>query len=407
MIVELRPAVKKRPPYGRRIVAVLLILIFVAGLGNYLRAVPLATATPLAVQTIPAKTVSLNWPGFGQAAVMTAEDGLLGTSGNQTPVATASIAKVITSLLILQKYPLKLGEQGPTVTLNNADVAIYNNYVSKGGSVAAVALGEKITEYQLLEGMLLPSANNLADTAAIWAYGSLPNYLTAANTYVQQHDMTSTTVAIDASGFDSSTTSTATDLAKLGLLALQEPVLKQIARQNQTTLPVAGTVANYNQLLGVNGIFGLKTGNNDTDLGAFLFAANISIGDQTQTIVGAVMGANSLRQAMQSSLPLITSVASGYETVTITPGGTTVGRYRVPWLAGSVAAKTKTTLTMLHWKAQPVLVHYTLNSIKAGAGQGAVVGQAIAHSSTRTAKQSIVLAQGLPEPTPVWRLTRH
>ena len=61
--------------------------------------------------------------------------------------------------------------------------------------------GTSLTQREMLEALLLPSANNVADALAIWAYGSLAGYKSAAQEYLKQHGLTQTTVGSDASGW--------------------------------------------------------------------------------------------------------------------------------------------------------------------------------------------------------------
>jgi D-alanyl-D-alanine carboxypeptidase (penicillin-binding protein 5/6) len=42
---------------------------------------------------------------------------------NQHAAAIASVAKVMTAYLVLRDHPLRLGQDGPTITLTDADVA--------------------------------------------------------------------------------------------------------------------------------------------------------------------------------------------------------------------------------------------------------------------------------------------
>ncbi len=133
---------------------------------------------------------------------------------------------------------------------------------------------------------MLPSANNIADSLAAWVFGSHDAYAAYATAFLQSHGLNQTHVGSDASGFDPSTTSTASDLTALGLLALKSPVLMSIAGEKSADLPVAGTVRNYDEVLGQNGITGLKTGNNDADPGAFLFTGSATIGGKTIPLAG-------------------------------------------------------------------------------------------------------------------------
>ena len=265
---------------------------------------------PIIVPSVNVSADNLDWPSFGQSAVGIADSATLETHGTQTPVPTASTAKLITALMVLNAKPLMLGQSGPSITMTRDDIALLNKYTGLDGSkVGKVLVGEQLTEYQMLEAMLLPSANNMADSLAIWAYGSLPAYSAAANKFLADQGINDTHVGTDASGFDPSTVSTAEDMVRIGKLVMQQPVLAQIvAKQSVDGFPLIGNLTNTNTLLGQNGIVGIKTGNSDEQSGAFVGAARISINGQPATIVTAVLGAPNLNDAMESSLSLIKSV---------------------------------------------------------------------------------------------------
>jgi D-alanyl-D-alanine carboxypeptidase (penicillin-binding protein 5/6) len=393
-----RPVRRSKRPW---LLASFVLLISVAG-GNYLRPLPQPIAT-LSVQ-IPAtpQTSVIQWPSTGQAAIAASGYGLLGTNGNQTPVATASIAKVITALCVLQKLPLIEGQSGPSYTVGPTDVGIYQDYASQNGSVIQVTEGETLTEYQALQALLLPSANNIADSLVRWVFGSQAAYATYATTYVQQHNLNQTHIGTDASGFDPSTTSTASDLANIGLLALKSPVLLAIASQKSTILPVAGTVTNYNTALGVNGITGLKTGNNDADPGAFLFTATGHIGGKDVPLTGAIMGAVDLDSALQAATKLSDSLQQNFEQVTIASSGQTVGSVMTAWGATQPIIATR-TLQIVHWKATPLTETHQL---QADVRQG-TIGSLKVSSGQAQSKIDLQLAHQLHGPSFMWRLTRH
>src|SRR5690606_10140017 len=113
---------------------------------------------------------------------------------------TASMAKVITALAILEKQPLEAGQAGPTYTLTSHDVAVYHMYAAKNGSVLPVHEGMQLTQYQALQAMLLPSANNIADMMVERVFGSEDAYLEYAHDMLRRMGLSRTVVA-DASGF--------------------------------------------------------------------------------------------------------------------------------------------------------------------------------------------------------------
>ncbi len=254
---------------------------------------------------VPAQVPKFDWPTYGQAAFGAHDYGVLATSGQQKPFPMASVAKTVTALAILKQKPLTRGEQGPILTLTNADVAIYNRYVAQNGSVALVESGEQITEYQALQAIMLPSANNMAETLANWAFGSQADYVAYANNLVKSYGMTNTHI-VDASGFSPGTTSTAQDLVLLGTRAMANPILAEIVAQTQATLPVAGLVRNVNYQLGENGVIGIKTGNTAEAGGCYLMAATRTFdAKHTLTLIVAVMGAPNLATAMRDSLAVL------------------------------------------------------------------------------------------------------
>jgi D-alanyl-D-alanine carboxypeptidase (penicillin-binding protein 5/6) len=377
------------------------LVIFAAGY-NYARPLPAPTAS-LSVPGLSAHTApAVAWPTQGQAAIGAPGYGILGTFGAQQPLATASTAKVILALCVLQKQPLNAGAAGTTYTVSAHDVDIYTNYVAQNGSVAAVSEDEQLSEYQALQALMLPSANNIADSLAGWVFGSQANYQAFAANYLTISGLSQTTIGTDASGYDPGTTSTATDLTKLGLLALKSPVLMEIAGQHSANLPVAGIVYNHNAVIGSNGINGLKTGNNDQDLGAFVFTATVRIGSQQLPVTGAVMDAPDVPSALASARNLSDSLRQGFEQVTVASSGKRVGSMQTAWGA-SEPIVTSTQIQLVHWKGTALSETHKLQpTLHAGN-----VGSLQISGAGASAKASLLLAHRLTGPSFWWRLTRH
>jgi len=391
------PPRKKRRPYGR----VALLVVAVAGVVNYTRPLPGPTVS-WQLQTPKAETVQLAWPEDStQAAVAAQGYGLLGTAGDSKPLATASMAKVLLALCVLQKQPLQPGTSGPTYTIGPADVANYDTEVSQGGSLLAVTLGDKLTEYEALQALMLPSANNIADSLATWVFGSHADYATYATAWLQQHGMNDTHIGIDASGFDASTTSTASDLTTLGLLALKNSVLMQIAGQRSAYIAGFGTVYNYDTILGVDGITGLKTGNNDANPGAFLFTSTARIGTQDIPLTGTVMGASSLDSALHGAVQLNDSLQRQFEQITVTTPGQKVGSMHTAW--GARADIVADKLELVRWKATAVSQTHRLDTAK----RSGTIGSLRVSAGPNHAQTELKLGTAVTGPTFWWRLTRH
>jgi D-alanyl-D-alanine carboxypeptidase (penicillin-binding protein 5/6) len=392
----------------RRLATALLVL-FVLYIGWAFVAVPTSafagTEVSLPASTSQASTASVAWPGAKEAAVGTAEYGTLASNGAQTPVPIASVAKVMIALAILRERPFDKGEQGDMLTLTQQDVDLYNSYVAKDGSVARVAVGEQISEYQALQALMLPSANNIADTLAIWAFGSVDAYTDYANSYANTLGMKSTHFA-DASGYDPATVSSAVDLVKLGQRAMQNAVISDIVSQETATIPVAGTIRNVNRLLDDgDGFVGIKTGNTDQAGGCLLFAAIYPKGDQTVTIIGAVLGSSDLTQALRDSSGLLASAKGNFVESTAIKKGTVVGTYALPW-GERVSARSDNDINALTWRGTNVTTQIALSSVHVPATSGQDVGKVVERGSSVGSSKTvpITLNQAIEGPSLWWRV---
>ncbi|HET6864004.1 MAG TPA: serine hydrolase [Candidatus Saccharimonadales bacterium] len=382
----------------------LLIVVTAGGLYQYFR--PLPGIAPLGQTPTPPKTqgIALPWPSSGQAALGANGYGVLEAHGGLTPVSTASIAKVFTAIAVLQKKPLAAGSQGPTITLDQTDVDYFNYYYSRGGTVANVKVGEQITEYQLLQAMLLPSANNVADTLARWAFGSIQAYVTYANQMVKNMGLAHTTVN-NTNGFDDTTTSTADDLVKLGLEALKVPVIADVVNQKSASIPVEGQINNVNWLLGDNGVVGIKTGNTDKAGGCYLFAARHQILGRQVILVGAVLGSSNLTDAITAGRNLASAADSGFQKINVIARGQVLGSYHAPWGANS-QLKAGQDLSLTVWKGKEIVITSDLEPAAAPAPAGAAIGSVHVTSGSQSISSPLYLSQDLAGPSWRWRLLR-
>lgn len=388
----------KRPSYK----------VFLTGLVGFVTAVyitavltwPLQPVMPTSVvskRTIPASTQPA-WPTT-YAALGTTDAGLLATSSTEQ-VPIASITKLITALLILEKKPLKQGEVGPVVPITAADVALYNQYIAADGSVGPVVAGMQITELQLLQGMLLKSANNYADTAATWAYGSHEQYIAAANAYLKKHGFVKTTV-VDATGFSPNSKSTPDELVKLGTLAMKEPVLADIVGQKTVVVPGVGTFANTNKLLGTNGIIGLKTGTTDEAGSCLLFASQFVKEGKTTTLIGVVLGAPNHPSLFQSVSNLTGQTTTQFANRALVKSGEIYATYRTPW--GATSHAVSPPVTTFTWEGAPSAITATPATIDPGGTTAA--GSITISVGSKAIQKELALEKPLKKPSALWRVT--
>ena len=276
-----------------------------------------------------------------------------------TPIATASLAKMITVQVVLDKYPLKAGESGPTITMTNDDESRYWWAVNNGGSNARVIAGEQITERQLLEGILLVSANNMADSLAIWAFGSIDGYHQAARQWLNKNNLANTIVGGDASGFSSETKSTPTDLCKIMLLATKQPALVEILSANTATLPTGEVLQSTNRLLGQNGIFAGKTGYTDEAGRGLMVASHQQIGNVQLTTAAISLSNDSYDAAFDTTNQLVLALANDLQVYSIAKGEP-IGEISSLW-GSQTDLSVNHTVVIPYWSDQPPTIKLSIN----------------------------------------------
>lgn len=251
------------------------------------------------------------WPASGQAAVSVDDRDTIATSGRQRPAPVASLTKIMTALVVLDRAPLAVGGDGAVLTLTSADVVDTARRQARSESVVAVRAGERLTERQALLALLLPSAGNLAHVLALRTTGSEPAFVELMNARARGLGM-SRTIYADASGFDPASRSTAHDQTLLARAALRNPTFAWLVAQPAVILPTAGPVTSTNRLLGRHGFVGVKTGSTTPAGGCLVFAAQRLVDGRPRLVVGAVLdqrGHAPLEAAFSASDRLVASVS--------------------------------------------------------------------------------------------------
>jgi D-alanyl-D-alanine carboxypeptidase (penicillin-binding protein 5/6) len=380
--------------------------VLAVGAFQYFRPLPTTAAAPtVAPSERLGVAPALPWPTAGEAAVYIEGAGAVGTSGGQSPVPMASTAKIMTALVVLEDHPLTSGQAGPVITVSQADVATYRTGLNQGMSVLPVQAGEQLSQYQLLQGLLLPSASNFADMLARWDLGEVSTFVNRMNTRGAALGM-STTHYADVSGFSPLSVSTPTDLVTLARTAMRQPVFAEIVAQPHATLPVAGVVHNLDALLGKSGVVGVKTGHTDQSGGCFVVAADVTIDGVSTRIYGAVMGQpNALAGAFTAMSALLGGLSPALHLRSVVRRNDVVARYGTAWgEAGAIAADESIAWVLLDGTA--VARRVTLDQIPAALPAGSRVGTLFIEAGAHRAEVPLVTATTIHGPDVGWRLTR-
>ncbi|MEU2627870.1 hypothetical protein [Kitasatospora sp. NPDC007106] len=358
--------------------------------------------------TFQGDQLAVDWPAKGQSAAAVIGVGTVGSSGEQTPVSIASVTKVMNAYLILKAHPLKKGESGPKIKV---DKAAATESTDTDQSRAQLTEGQELSQYQALELLMLPSANNVARLLARWDAGSEEAFVAKMNAEAAKLGMGSTTYA-DPAGYNDDTKSTATDQLKLAEKAMQDDVFRQIVaepemRYNNVRIP------NTNDLVFTErgSVIGVKTGSSTAAQSALMWAAVKEIGGTKRTIIGvtlrqpAVAGVDLAKVAQAPSLKIIKSVQKGLQGETLAKQGQAVGRVE-DGLGGSVPIVAAKDLTVAGWSG--ITATLTLDATKLGhtVKAGTQVGTLSAGEGEGRIEVPVTLQGDLAPPSILSRLTR-
>ncbi|WP_312170467.1 D-alanyl-D-alanine carboxypeptidase [Microbacterium sp.] len=358
------------------------------------------TVAAAEISAAAAPPAEVLWPAQGSAAV--GISGLGTTSSTVDPAAIASITKVVSSLMVLDSMPLAVGEQGPEFSFTRADNLEYWQYRRLDQSALDVPVGGVLTEYQLLQGTLLGSANNYIDRLAQEIWGSNAAFADAATTWLSDRGLTDITIATP-SGFDDRNTATPQALIALAEIAMQNPVFAEIVATPSVDLPGAGTVVNTNGMLADAGVVGVKTGTLG-DSWNLLTAKDITVDDTTVHVFASVLGQIDDEQRLAETRALLAQVETALDAQQpVLTKGTVVGTVSTVW-GTTVDIVTDEDSDVVLWNgvAAEVTPSFELGEDRESGDQ---VGTLTSVGPLNTSTTPLVLAEDVDGPSPWWRLT--
>lgn len=371
---------------------------------------PTLTALVPGPATVPGSAPVLPWPPGAQAAVSVPGAGLLMGSGTEAPVPVASLTKIMTAYVVLRDHPLRASAQGPMVTMTAADQQdAAENAVANATSVPVVA-GQLFSERQLLDGLIVHSANDFADTLARWDAGSLPAFVAKMNATagaLGMHD----THYVDPSGIDQSGTSTALDQLRVTDAAMALPAFAVVADQPTITVAGVGTLANYVPAVGTDGVVGVKSGFTQAAMGCVVLAAERPVAGRRVVVLAAVIGQQGgidpIRAAQRGAIALVDAAATGLRSQTVLDSGRRVAMVTTPWAKSAVALSTASGVSTLVWPREQVRYRLDPVSVRAGSPAGAVVGRLEVIAGDQRFSVPVRLSNPVMGPSMHWRFTHR
>ncbi|UJP09914.1 D-alanyl-D-alanine carboxypeptidase [Microbacterium sp. KUDC0406] len=349
----------------------------------------------------PAPGAAVSWSAKGTSAVDVQGFATAASSGAKRPIA--SISKVVSVMMVLQEMPLKPGEQGPSFAFDYGDQREYWQYVRSDQSALDVPAGGSLTEYQMLEGVLLGSANNYIDRLADEIWGSKDAFASAAQQWLSDQGLDDTTI-ISPSGRDERNVATTADLLDLGEIAMRNPVFAEIVGKKSADIPGPGVVKNTNKMLTEDpGVVGIKTGTLDGDWN-LLTAKDVKVGDTTVRLSAVALGQDSDKERIAVNRALYAGVEKTLaEQSPTVPKGTVVGTIDTVWGERSDVV-TDADAQVVMWNGSTAQAASTLD-LGDARNAGAAVGSLTVTGAIDTAKTDVSLKSTVDAPSAWWRLT--
>ncbi len=347
---------------------------------------------------------TLAWPREGQATVeVEGADAPLASAGRQAPAPIASLAKVMTAFLTLREHPIAPGAEGFRMTITAQEAAEEHERLALDQSVLPVRAGERISEREALEALMVPSANNIAALLAA-NEGGVGAFVATMNATARSLGMSQTTYT-DPSGFTATTVSTAVDQLKLAAAAMAMPAFAALVDERTAVLPLAGVMRNLNALVGEDGYVGVKTGSDSAAGGCLIFAKRALVAGRRLIVLGVVLGQRSgayVEVALASAQRLGDSAAAAVRVRTALPAGTRALSARGAD-GGRTSAVTAGALSALGWSGAPLLVHLHVQAAPSTLRGGERLGSVTLGGATNAAS-ALVAARALGGPSLGWRL---
>ncbi|WP_406059184.1 D-alanyl-D-alanine carboxypeptidase [Streptomyces sp. NBC_01077] len=372
---------------------------------------PALTLSAAPTFTFGGGELKLPWPTEGQGAVEVEGVGSMGTYGAQKPAPIASVTKTMTAYVILRDHPLKGSQKGPEIEI---DKKAADQGKAEHESTAAVQEGQTYTEKELLELLMIPSANNVARLLARWDAGSEAAFVAKMNAAAKDLGMTQSTYT-DPSGLLDSTVSTPQDQLKLAKAVMQYDVFREIVNMPNVTVDgIPGRIENNNNILLKPGVSGIKTGSSTPAGGNLLWSANTVVDGQNRRILGIVMGAKDAEQlgeklqlAIDNSYKLIQQAQHDVTSAAVVRKGQVLG-YIDDGIGGRTPVVATKELKAIGWPGLQVKLALTDGgkAVPHTGKAGDIVGQVSIGTGAGKVSSPVALQADLVEPGFDKRLTR-
>lgn len=398
--------------YRRRRIAAGTVALL-ALLGTYcaiVAAAPLPALKTSLEQGIEASTEFAADPALTQAAVdaqaLPSAAGWLHDeqvwSNDEAPHRMASMTKLVTVLVGLEAAPVEAGTDGPSYTLTGSDESLVGEVLAKDGTFAPAPVGLTLTTRQIIDLILVPSANNYAISYARWIFGSDEAFATAASDWIARNGLTSMHIE-EASGLSDNNVATTADVVRLARIALANPLVAEVVSQSRIEIPELGEITTTNRLLGDPGVIGLKTGTTFPDGYSLVAAKHEAFGERDLVAIAVTMDRPDSNTRAADTRAVLDAMATTGQPVQLSAKGARIGT-AVTWTGAKVPLLSAGDLATVIVPPETASRSIELGKVVAGA-KGTKAGEIRATLPTGEQTVEIVTGAKIEEPGFGWRFT--
>ncbi|MGO1539227.1 MAG: D-alanyl-D-alanine carboxypeptidase family protein [Leucobacter sp.] len=348
-------------------------------------------ADAVAVVDADADPTAIGWVG---------SDEIWSNSDEAVPIA--SLTKLITALVCLEEAPAADGGASPVYTVGPDHTAIYNHVLSRNGIALPAPDGIELTTKQVLELVLIPSANNYAIAYGNWVFGDEQKFVAAVKDWTERHGLDSVNIT-EASGLSPENVANPADLIRVMQLALEDPLIAEVVAEPWVDIPEIGQFENSNPLLGEAGVVGLKTGTLDLAGYNLSVAREETEGDRVLVALTVVLDRDDGIERANDARTALDGADDTTTTVEILAEGAPTGSV-VTWTGREVGLVAEKGITETLIPGEHVDLTVQLGEVNESA-KGTTVGAVRAEGPGGLEQSPVFTDGGIEEPDLWWRLT--
>lgn len=321
-------------------------------------------------------------------------------ANDDAPRRIASITKLVTVLVGLEAAPVEAGTAGPSYTLTEADAALIDEVLEQDGTFAPAPVGLELTTKQILDLILVPSANNYAISYSRWIFGSNEAFVEAATDWLARNGLTSMYIE-EPSGLSDNNVGSASDIVRLAKIALEQPLIAEIVAQSSVDIPGLGEITTTNRLLADAGVLGVKTGTTFPNGYSLAAAKRLDIFGRELIAVAVTLDRPDGEARAADTRAVLEAMALSGQEVALIEQGTPLGTV-TSWTGEEIQLLAGEGLTAVLVPGESAKRTIALDGVAAGE-RGSTVGTIRATTPAGKSEVSVVTAAEISEPDFFWR----